>query len=213
MQDICDPHSPTDWEKYIFHNLLGGGRSRSLCVAKRVLRPILIALLVSKVYITVPYTSSELISHGDCQQPHTTWFGKHSIIPQVTINWDLKAVFSWMVVVTTQIIPPQQRRYRKRGSETWKQRFCWVLSFFLKASCFQAAPTRPTELLLYSYSTSPVLAGNFKIVVLPTAKVFFFWGGGQVRCHPLLVIIKNTGVRLDFPDLGALLHSLFVQMW
>lgn len=173
--------------KYIFHNLLGGGRSRSLCVAKRVLRPILIALLVSKVYITVPYTSSELISHGDCQQPHTTWFGKHSIIPQVTINWDLKAVFSWMVVVTTQIIPPQQRRYRKRGSETWKQRFCWVLSFFLKASCFQAAPTRPTELLLYSYSTSPVLAGNFKLVVLPTAKVFFLGGGrwGVTPCWSL----------------------------
>lgn len=88
-----------------------------------------------------------------------------------------------------------------------------MLSFFLKASCFQAAPTRPTELLLYSYSTSPVLAGNFKLVVLPTAKVFFFWGGGAGEVSPLLVIIKNTGVRLDFPDLGALLHSLFVQMW
>lgn len=123
-----------------------------------------------------------MVTASNLQQPHTTWFGKHSIIPQVTINWDLKAVFSWMVVVTTQIIPPHQCRYRKRGSETWKQRFCWVLSFFLKASCFQAAPTRPTELLLYSYSTSPVLAGNFKLVVLPMAKVFL--GGGQVRSPP-----------------------------
>lgn len=152
-----------------------------------------------------------MVTASNLQQPHTTWFGKHSIIPQVTINWDLKAVFSWMVVVTTQIIPPHQCRYRKRGSETWKQRFCWVLSFFLKASCFQAAPTRPTELLLYSYSTSPVLAGNFKLVVLPMAKVFFLGGGGRWG-HPLLVIIKNTGVKLDFPDLGALLYSLFVQM-
>lgn len=125
-----------------------------------------------------------MVTASNLQQPHTTWFGKHSIIPQVTINWDLKAVFSWMVVVTTQIIPPQQRRYRKRGSETWKQRFCWVLSFFLKASCFQAAPTRPTELLLYSYSTSPVLAGNFKLVVLPTAKVFFLGGGGAGEVSP-----------------------------
>lgn len=40
-----------------------------------------------------------------------------------------------------------------------------------------------SELLLYLYSTSPVLAGNFKLVVLPTAKVFFL-GGGQVRSPP-----------------------------
>lgn len=58
------------------------GVARGRYVAKRVLRPILIALLVSKeVYITVPYTSSELISHGDCQQPHTTWFGKQYYTP------------------------------------------------------------------------------------------------------------------------------------